>query len=1048
MRVELARRATVLLFATLLFFCARSQAQSTNATVTGQITDQSGKVVGGAAVVFTNINTGVPYTTQTNAEGIYSLPTLQPGIYRANVTKDGFKSIVKPDIDLHVQDQVSINFALQVGSVSETITVESGAPTINTTDGSVSTVIDHTFVDSLPLNGRSFNTLMQLTPGVVIAPASYSSPGQFSIAGQRTDANNFTVDGVSANFGVTAGQGASASGTGGVQAFSALGSTSSLVSVEALQEFRIETSSFAPEFGKSPGGQVILTTRSGTNSFHGGVYEYFRNTVMDANDWFAKSAGNPRAPEQHNDFGGFLGGPISKDKTFFFFSYEGARLRLPATSVIEVPSEGARSAASAAVAPFLNAFPMPNGPVSAQGDTAQFTGTYSNAATLNATSIRIDRILSDRFSIFGRYNHAPSETANRLYSLSDLETTKANTDTLTLGLNMALNHNVFNALRGNYSAQSVPFSDSLDSFGGAVPLDPSQLLGSLSPSSNFAGFLAFDATDYFIGPNSKNRTRQMNFTDDLDFTVGSHQIKVGADYRAIFFDSQRADHNVYAIAFSVQSLVNTGQADFLAADTFLPARLLSQSTSIYGQDVWKTTQRLTLTYGVRWELSPAPSALGATKLASWTNVDNPAQLALSPAGTPLWNTTYGNFAPRFGFAYVLGPGGNLILRGGAGIFYDLGAGSAATAANYFPNIAFGGGQSVPLPITDVTPYLPVISLEPPFPSGIYAFAPNLKLPRSYQWNLAVEKSLGARQSLSATYVGQAGRDLLRQEALYQPNPNFSGDFLVTQNTARSNYDALQIQYRAAFAGRFQALMNYTFSHSLDNISNDTVAGLSNSVISGLSDYASSDFDVRHSFSGAVIFAVPQVSNAGLLAVLTKDWSLSVVTVARTGFPYNASILYSSPDPGGYATSRPDLVPGEPFYLQGSQCSSEFVSLGVLVQGQSCPGGIGLNPAAFSIPSTVRQGTERRNDIPGLGLTQLDFSIGRKFSLTERLNLQLRADAFNLFNHPNFTNPLAEIDGGSATLISQEMLNHGLGGLNPLFQEGGPRSFQLSLKLTF
>ena len=344
------------------------------------------------------------------AKGIMWCPNIPPGTYRIQVSNSGFKTIIKPDIVIHVEDALAINFTLPIGAASEIVTVQGGAPLINTESASVSTVIDRNFVESLPLNGRSFNTLLQLTPGVVIAPSSYGTPGQFSIAGQRTDANNFTVDGVSANFGVGNGQNLGESGTGGAQAFSALGGTSSLVSVDALQEFRIETSSFAPEFGRMPGGQVILTTRSGTNAFHGGVFDYFRNTVMDANDWFANSAGDPRAPEHHNDFGGFLGGPIWKDKTFFFFSYEGARLDLPQTTVIQVPSEYARTTAPAAIVPYLNAYPLPNDQTVTPGVyTSPFTGNYASRATLNATSLRIDHAFNDRFSIFGRYNYAPSQ---------------------------------------------------------------------------------------------------------------------------------------------------------------------------------------------------------------------------------------------------------------------------------------------------------------------------------------------------------------------------------------------------------------------------------------------------------------------------------------------------------------------------------------------------------------------------------------------------------------------------------------------------------------
>ena len=297
--------------------------------------------------------------------------------------------------------------------------MEGGAPLINTENAAVSTVIDRNFVESLPLNGRSFNTLLQLTPGVVIAPISNGfEHGQFSIAGQRTDANSFSVDGVSANFGTSSTGLVGQSGTGTAQAFSVLGGTSSLVSADALQEFRIETSSFAPEFGRSPGGQVILTTRSGTNELHGTVFDYFRNTAMDANNWFSDDAGPqiPKAAEHHNDFGGVVGGPIWRDKTFFFASYEGARLDLPSTGNIQVPYFGSGvpgCSASAAIAPFLEAYPKPNGPVSAATCMGQFTGAFADKATLNAGSLRIDHTFNARFSIFGRYNNAPSQLTSR-----------------------------------------------------------------------------------------------------------------------------------------------------------------------------------------------------------------------------------------------------------------------------------------------------------------------------------------------------------------------------------------------------------------------------------------------------------------------------------------------------------------------------------------------------------------------------------------------------------------------------------------------------------
>jgi len=294
----------------------------------------------------------------------------------------------------------------------------------------------------------------------------------------------------------------------------------------------------------------------------------------------------------------------------------------------------------------------------------------------------------------------------------------------------------------------------------------------------------------------------------------------------------------------------------------------------------------------------------------------------------------------------------------------------------------------------------------------------------------LEKAFGGHQSISLTYLGQAGRDLLREEAYYEPNSNFSSEFLLNRNDAFSNYDALQVQYRLRVSARLQGLMNYSWSHSLDNASDDVTAGLPSNIISGATDYSSSDFDIRNSLSGALTYALPAATSSGPLNLLTRDWSINAVVAARSGFPFNALLLFLSPDPGGYAYTRPDLVPGQPFYISNP----------------TAPGGKSVNPNAFSIPATIRQGTEGRNDIPGFGFTQVDLSVSRRLPIGDRLNLDFRADAFNVLNHPNFVNPQAFPQFDLWT--SYETLNQGLGGLSPLFQQGGPRSLQLSLKLTF
>src|ERR1700683_4871978 len=328
-----------------------------NAELSGLITDPSGLAVPGARVVVQSADTGASRTVSSNQQGEYSVPALLPGPYNITIEANGFKTVHQNGVAVEVDQRARLDFALTVGSTSETITVQGGAPLFNTSDASVSTLIGNQFVENLPLNGRSFSSLIDLTPGIVLTPSNTFEMGQFSVNGQRPDANYFLVDGVSANLG-TAGNGnlLQQGGAGQLPATSAFGGTSNLVSLDALEEFRIITSTFAPEYGRTPGAQISVVTKSGTNTFHGSVFEYFRNDKLDANDWFANRNALARPPLRQNDFGGVLGGPIRKNKLFFFGSYEGLRVRQPEVADTFVPSLATRQNAPASVQPLLNAF--------------------------------------------------------------------------------------------------------------------------------------------------------------------------------------------------------------------------------------------------------------------------------------------------------------------------------------------------------------------------------------------------------------------------------------------------------------------------------------------------------------------------------------------------------------------------------------------------------------------------------------------------------------------------------------------------------------------
>jgi hypothetical protein len=479
----------------LFSFAGMLCAQSTNASLAGRVTDPSKAVIAGAKVVTINAGTNISDEATTNAAGEYYLRSLVPGTYRIEVEKTGFKKLIRPDVILHVQDALDIDFEMPVGAASESVTVEGGAPLLNTESASVSTLIDNRFVENMPLNGRSFSALIDLTPGVVLVPNNFFEEGQFSVNGQRPDANYFTVDGVSANLGTPVssfGQG----GTGQLPATDAFGGFSNLVSLDALQEFRIQTSTFAPEFGRTPGAQVSVVTKSGTNAFHGTAFEYLRNDVLDANDWFADNKG-PREPElRQNDFGGVLGGPIIKDKLFFFGSYEGLRIRQPQIANTYVPTLATRLSAPAAVQPLLNAFPQPTGgscPNCSAG-TGAFAACYSDPSSLDSYGGRVDYLLSRKLNLFGRYSDAPSSTVQRgggrfQTAYSNLNHTKARTQTVTVGANETITPHAINELRFNYSLSHGQSFLTLDNFAGAVPPPESVLFPSPQSSSN--GFLGF-----------------------------------------------------------------------------------------------------------------------------------------------------------------------------------------------------------------------------------------------------------------------------------------------------------------------------------------------------------------------------------------------------------------------------------------------------------------------------------------------------------------------------------------------------------------------------
>ena len=1021
------------------------QAQSTNASLAGRITDPANALIVDARVAAVSAGTNIRYENLTNGSGEYHLTNLPPNSYRLEIEKSGFKKLIKPDVVLHVQDALRIDLQLTLGDVSETIMVESGAPLVNTESATVSTVINQAFVENSPLNGRSFQTLIQLTPGVVLTPSTFNDQGQFSVNGQRADANYFTVDGVSANFGVTGFIAMMQSASGALPALSASGGTNSLVSVDAMQEFRIQTSSFAPEFGRTPGGQISIATRSGTNAFHGALFEYFRNDVLDAKDWFVNFNGLPKPQERLNDFGGVLGGPLLKDKSFFFFSYEGQRLRQPSSMQTVVPDNQSRQQAPATMRPYLNAFPVANGPALAAG-VAQFNAGFSNPSSLDAYSIRIDHALRSKLNLFGRYSYSPSNLDQRgpFFSsgrvLSATNSMSSSVHTGTIGLTQIINPEISNELRANYSNHRIGIDFVMDDFGGAVPLSDATLFptGITSANGTFL-FIILGVGQYVQGKQGTTEQRQVNLIDNLSVTKGSHQLKFGVDYRWLAPFSSPAAYHQFA-AFSGVNSVLSGTALLAQSSSFQTNALLSQNFSVFGQDTWKVTPRLTLTYGLRWDVNPALKGKNRDNDPfTVIGLDNPATMTLAPRGTPLYETTYGNFAPRIGLAYQFAGirDWDATLRAGFGVFYDLGQGSLGGVSSFFPYLVDKNFSNSPFPLSPPDAAPPPLTTNLPAATMLIA-DPHLKLPRTYQWNVALEQSIGNNQSLSATYVGAIGRQLLRVTNLFNVNPNF--EFIAfTDNSATSDYNALQIKFQRRLSRGLQALGSYSWSHSIDIASTDAIATNINTpgqIADPNSDRGNSNFDVRHAFTAGVTYELPSFGSQKSVKALLNGWSLDSFIYARSAPPVNV-VGGSFFAAGTQLAPRPNINPGIPLEIHGAQF----------------PGGKIFNRAAFSPAPAGTQGNFGRNVLRGFAAWQADVGVQRQFHLTETLKLRFRAEFFNIFNHPNFGSPTnvltSPLFGRSMQTLANSLGAGGAnGGFNPLYQLGGPRSIQFALKLQF
>ncbi len=1010
------------------------------------MSDPSGAVIAKASVEYRNQDTGVRRQVMTNRDGYYQIEAIDPGKYDATVEATGFKTLTRENIVFHVGDKLQISFKMQLGASSEHVDVDGSGQQLNTTDASVGTVVDRKFVENAPLNGRSFQDLIDMTPGVVtqspqVSNASPGYQGDFSVNGQRTESNYYTVDGLSASGGGAAGGNPQPGNTEGVAATTALGTTQSLLSVDALQEFRVSSSTYSAQYGRSPGGQFSFSTRSGTNIVHGSLYDYLRNDVLDSNDWFNDSYGLRKTALRQNDFGGTLGGPASipflykgTDRSFFFFSYEGLRLVQPQAATTQyVPSLAVRNTAPAAMQGILNAFPVPTGAEislsSGLSGLSPFVQGYSLPAGIDSTSLRFDQKVSTHWNSFVRAAYSPTYTKTR--NLSSVSTSSIGTETYAFGLAGELSRSISNDYRMGYTRTRSALDMSLDNFGGATPIDLRAALGvtgNYSPSAAEPYIVVSGVgTTYIFAYDAVTKFQQWNITDTIGLTLGRHYLSAGVDERHIDAPIQPPALVVLPQWYSRTSLLSNS-ADSLSIQKNASKTPVTNEFSAFIQDEWRIIPALSLSAGVRWELDPAPTeAHGNDAYTINGNINQPSTLSLAPRGTPLWSTYWYNFAPRVGVAWTAhnAAGHETVIRIGGGTYFDTANQVASLGFAGIGFYAFTTATSAPVPVTTSQTSFTTAATAPYTSTGIYAFPHHLQLPYSLQRSFAVEQALGKAQTVTITYVGSSGRRQLQRQqySLKAINPEF-GTIYYSPSGVTSSYNALQVKLQRSVSTGLQALLSYTWSHSLDYGSNNTSLPLT---------YGNSDFDVRSNLEAGASWDIPQYHGARFVQAIANHWSIDERIMARTAFPITLQGKSSTdPNTGNRIYGNLNLVAGQPIYLFGNQY----------------PGRKAINPSAFSYPATTSSpGNAPRNFVRGFGETQWNSSIRRSFHIHEPLTLVFKADAFNILNHPNFgyVDPtLSDAQFGRAT----QMLNQSLGSTSQLYQQGGPRSFQFALKLMF
>ena len=1109
----------------LLLASASLLAQTFRGTILGSVTDPQGAVVAGAKVTVHNVNTGLERTTQTSADGSYSIPELPIGTYTVSVTQSGFQTAVTSNVAVNVAAEKRVDVVFRTGQVSEKVEVSGETlPQVETTTDTLGSTFTAAEAKDLPLNGRDFQKMIFLTPGVSGSPDQITdSPGSFgifSMNGARGRSNNYLLDGTDMNDGYRNDPAINEAGV--------FGTPATILPVDAIAETQV-VSNFMPEYGRNAGATVNIVTKSGTNQLHGSAIEYFRNNALDARNYFNPTS-TPKAQFHNNQFGGSLGGPIVKDKTFFYVDYEGQRERVGVVTLANVPTGSApdgslspSDSSNAAIQQLiaLHPWPAPN-----LGGTGSFNASVISPSYNRLDSFigKIDHTINAKNLISGRYFFGDSEQAFPLaLTASGGQLPGFNTYTPTRVQLVSLSHvwtisgTKVNELRYGWNRFAEGFFPQDRAFHpSSIGLNTGtgvadQGLPIITVGGGFAQ-LGTTSGDPRSRVDSNNQ-----LIDNFSWKLNKHDIKFGAEFRRtsvqhIFDKYFRGKLEFDTLSDFLQGTVDGGFQ--YAGDS--RRHTFENSLGLYLQDSFRLSPRLTVNYGLRWDYF----GVIAEKNKLFSNITSfdpvGATVTLTQVGqsglSRLYEPDFRNFAPRASVAWDVSGRGKTVVRAGWGMFYDAFSqdfflGHLPYPPFYAPGPAYNPVGPAPILSAGVTgsiaPGQPVFGPTDAcnFECDIFVVDRHNRTPYMENYNLNLQHQLGSKMALQVGYVGSQGHRLFQFVDLNQPNQatitasdlaggvssygvprvygnNPYGAFYIMQEqtTSKSNYNALQASLRVNGWKGITSIVNYAWSHSLDTASDgediEPQASQPYDSTRPQLEYGNSNFDIRNRFTWIFGYQFPRQGSSRL----RNGWGFTSTLTLQTGQPFQMNYNFEDDFSGaGEGIDRPDVV-GPIVYHKSDP--RNFIDLSAFAIPCTISTGLSnstiTGSASDCVPGTRHFGNERRNSLVGPAYKNWDLAIYKDTQLTERLNMQLRAEFFNVVNHPNFASPFLPLfiadpaSGPSNSLCNggqgcgfQALNGHevGTGGFalgatgdvgigNPFLGGGGPRGIQLAAKFTF